>query len=219
MISAIILSSLVICSQIQGAKCQQGSDMSDEDFKIYAETHEEHLKQAVEIIFENREIIIAGAIGGATGHALRTAIQGSRFYGGVLIGGAVDFTKNVYKGATGKNDDEKLESVKNLVEDLRSEVSDLRQQLKGLKEKELETKHREGDENRAAFERERDEERNIKEGYGNHDYRSDSRECGPHRETYREHKQESHDDRKTRETVESTHRDPVKSDNNYVEKR
>lgn len=226
---------LILSLVFSGFKAQQGEDMTDDDYIRYAEAHPEYIGKTTAFLIENKDVIIRGLVGTGVGLALKAVVQKNPLIGGLAIGGATELAKEVYKNTAGDSKDERLEKMEKQLEAFTAEIQSLKAQIETQRpqlEKEsfeaserFNTEHRElerqghtseGWETRVKPDGYESHE--TKQGYGEHDYRSDPKECGPHRDSYREHKQESHEDRKTRETVESTHRDPVK-DRNYVEKR
>lgn len=227
---------LILSLTFSSYKGHQGDDMTDDDFIRYVEAHPEYLEKATVFMVENRDVIVRGLVGSGVGVALKSVVQSNPIIGSLIIGGATELAKEVYKKTTGDSKEDRLEKMEAQLESFTNEIATLKAEIAAMRpalEKEdaeaierFNTAQIESEKRGESYERiiksDGDgndvERRRPKQGHGNHDYRSDPKDCGPHRDNYREHKSETEQNRETRETIESTYKDPM-NDRNYVEKR
>lgn len=227
MITSFVLTISILISNFAVGTKAQFNDMSDEDFEKFADLHADVLYEVsdatVHIAEKYHVLLERGVIGTATGMAIKV-MSGQSFAASLLVGGGIEVAKGIYTDlmSSSSHPDSKEEQLKEMskqIEFLLKEVNELKMTVNGnLMPTAGDFSSGHGHETRDKNTNNRDVRSSVYSLAGR-TFTTDSREAGPHRDSYREYRDSS--TREIRDTIDRITHDATrdKSNDNYVERR
>lgn len=222
MITACVLtSSLIFATFIQPSNAHIGQDMTDEDFAEFVEAHEDYLHSITEFVANHHSAFESGAFGGAGG----AVGVGMKIFakhpiaGPILTCGVVDLVKELFKQTVnGKNaKSEDLDELSKQLETVIKELNALKAQVEDQKNNPTVGDFTSGHGHESRSENTgKDDPRSSAYRIGGSSYTRNGKDAGPHRDGYREYRDNSGGD--LRDTIDRSYNDAM-SDRDYVSKR
>jgi hypothetical protein len=224
--SFILATALMLSPHIQGADAYVGDDMTDEDFKIFVEKNSEQFDKARSFMYNHRDALYRGMIGGAVGYGLKNIVKNYPGVGGMIIAGAVEFAKEIYKETNGNSKDERLDQMQRELDNLKSLAEGMNERMQEVHRQESEAAEDYNKKQDSYREKVKDQEKleGAMHRYNmQHDpdyraayvrYTSDPSNCGAHNDHYRFYRDP--ETREIHETIDRVYHDSVNPRSEYV---